>query len=440
MADGEQRSLERSAPIAGTVPAAGRRHQDGRRSGEPDSGASAVVRQHVRQRLRALQARLAPLPATILALAAWCVAFVPGAAGPEPGGAGAWAALVTVLAAAWVLAERARSAGDTAPGSNPLSLAAMVLLLLMSGAFGTGAAVATAAAPTSGATLVALMAVTAAATALPALVAGTGQFAALLVLVLGPVLVVYLAGPAPAPLLASACAAAAAALLWGQLVLLRNLRQALYGDTEQRGLRRRLEDANRALSADRQALQTESRTDPLTGLANRRYLEEVLDAEWSRCRRSGAPLSCLILDIDFFKAFNDHYGHDGGDACLRRVGGLLADTTRRAGDLVARYGGEEFVVLLPETGGDGASTVAALLKQSIAEASIEHAGSPQEGRLTISAGVASLVPDPVRLPGELLKAADLALYEAKRTGRNRVVMADPDTLEAARMSACGPIG
>ena len=126
-----------------------------------------------------------------------------------------------------------------------------------------------------------------------------------------------------------------------------------------------------------------------------------------------------MLDIDHFKAYNDHYGHGGGDRCRKSVADILSNSTRRAGDLVARYGGEEFVLLLPETGNVGATTVADLLKIAVNGAAIEHLGSPLNSVLTLSLGVATLLPESDRMPDELLKAADFALYEAKRNGRNR---------------------
>jgi diguanylate cyclase (GGDEF)-like protein len=242
---------------------------------------------------------------------------------------------------------------------------------------------------------------------------------------------------APDPGLVAPLGVLAAVTLAAQWAVAAGLRRSLYSGSEQGARLRRLEELNRALSADRVALQAESRTDPLTGLANRRYLEEVLHSEWNRCRRSGAALSCLLIDIDYFKPYNDHYGHDGGDACLEQVASVLQNSSRRASDLVSRIGGEEFVVLLPETGADGATTVADMLKRAVSAAAIPHAQSPLGGHVTVSAGVATLVPDHDGTPAELLKAADLALYDAKRGGRNRIVMASLATFDLARMSVHG---
>ncbi len=209
---------------------------------------------------------------------------------------------------------------------------------------------------------------------------------------------------------------------------------------EQRNLLRLLEDTNRNLHKDRALLATESRTDPLTNIANRRLLEETLSAEWNRCRRSNLPLSCVLVDIDYFKAYNDHFGHDGGDECLRLVARIMDANIRRAGDIVARYGGEEFMVLLPSTDLAGGHRVAIQLQGAMMEAKIPHPASSVAETVSISLGVSSLVPDADVLPAQLFKAADLALYEAKRRGRNRVELANQDTMDSARLAAQGLIG
>ena len=231
-----------------------------------------------------------------------------------------------------------------------------------------------------------------------------------------------------------------AVLLIAHRSLHRTIQTSWWNSMEQRMLLRRLEQSNQQLFQQRATLETESRTDPLTGLANRRRLEETLEQEWSRCRRSKAQLACVILDIDHFKRFNDHYGHDGGDECLRRVGQVLAETIRRAGDLVARYGGEEFMVLLPSTDLDGAAVVARQLHDAVNAARIPHVDSPTASFVTVSLGCASVIPSEGSLVQELPKAADLALYEAKRLGRNQVVLADEAMHESARMAARGLIG
>lgn len=228
------------------------------------------------------------------------------------------------------------------------------------------------------------------------------------------------------------------------LVAHRTLHQALQGSlwmgVEQRSVLRRLQRFNQALFADRETLQTESRTDSLTGLPNRRALEERLEIEWNRCRREGQHLACLLLDVDNFKRFNDHYGHDGGDACLRQVGVVLTQGVRRAGDLAARFGGEEFMLLLPSTDLDGALVFAEQLREQVAARRIAHETSEPLPFVTVSVGAASVLPDETTQSQELLKAADLALYEAKRLGRNRSVGADGQMHESARMAARGMIG
>jgi len=406
--------------------------------------ASAALALEVRRHLHRHQVLLGPVLAAALALAAWAVALLGAATHARPWWTPGWALATTLLGLGYALGARSAAGRDDAPGS-----ALPTALLLAAGAvFGIGAAVLAAAGGPAQGRLVALLALALAAVAMPALPARRALFPAFLALVMLPLPALQLVGPGAdhvlaALLLAAAFAlgagqaaalllAAAFALGAGQAAAARLLDAALRSDAEQRARLSRLEEVNQALSADRVALETESRTDPLTGLANRRYLEQMLHAEWNRCRRAATPLSCVMLDVDHFKAFNDHHGHDGGDACLRRVATLLADSIRRAGDVVARYGGEEFTVLLPDTGRDGAATVAELLKRTVADARIPHARSPIGAHLTVSVGFATLVPNRERHPAELLKAADLALYEAKRRGRDCVVMGDVESLARSR--------
>ena len=160
--------------------------------------------------------------------------------------------------------------------------------------------------------------------------------------------------------------------------------------------------------------------DGLTGIANRRRFDEALLREWRRCARSHLPLSLVMLDVDHFKAYNDHYGHQAGDECLRAVATLLDEQMKRPGDLVARYGGEEFICLLPETDVDGATRVAERLREAVAGQQLPHALSPVGGYVTISLGVASAMPLGEAPPDGLTQLADRLLYEAKRAGRNRV--------------------
>lgn len=164
--------------------------------------------------------------------------------------------------------------------------------------------------------------------------------------------------------------------------------------------------------------------DGLTGIANRRRFDETLEREWRRCGRSKLPLSVIMLDVDHFKRFNDHYGHHAGDECLRTVARILAEEVKRPGDFVARYGGEEFVCLLPETDGDGAAQVAERLRNAVLLQAIPHAASPTAPQVTISLGYASTVPPPDRASQGLVSLADAMLYEAKNRGRNQMRGAD----------------
>jgi diguanylate cyclase (GGDEF)-like protein len=168
-----------------------------------------------------------------------------------------------------------------------------------------------------------------------------------------------------------------------------------------------LEEANRRL-------EEMSFLDALTDVANRRQFEQILDLEWRRAVRSTAPLSLILADIDHFKQFNDSYGHPAGDRCLRDVATLLDGIVQRAGDQVARYGGEEFAAMLPETDAQGAEQIAERMR--LAVESLETGG----GRVTVSIGVATIVAGETRTAESLVAAADAALYDAKRAGRNTV--------------------
>jgi diguanylate cyclase (GGDEF)-like protein len=162
-------------------------------------------------------------------------------------------------------------------------------------------------------------------------------------------------------------------------------------------------------------------TDALTGVANRRSFESLLEAEWRRCRRDRLPLSLIMIDIDHFKLYNDAYGHQAGDECLRQIAYALGTTLRRASDMLSRYGGEEFVCLLPGTGFRGAVERADEIGRAVERLNIVHAQLAAGPVVTISRGVSSTIPRAERQISELLEVADAMLYRAKHAGRNRTM-------------------
>nr|WP_233598520.1 sensor domain-containing diguanylate cyclase [Erwinia sp. 198] len=176
------------------------------------------------------------------------------------------------------------------------------------------------------------------------------------------------------------------------------------------------------LTSINHTLQSLALTDGLTGLANRRQFNLMLEQALQRSHRSGDPVSLIMFDIDFFKRYNDTYGHVGGDACLQKVGAILKSITHRQGDVVARYGGEEFAIILPSSSQPDAEKVAGRAVRAVMSAAIPHESSGlSEGVVTLSAGCSSLISDGQTDQAERLKQeADRALYEAKRSGRNRV--------------------
>jgi diguanylate cyclase len=163
-----------------------------------------------------------------------------------------------------------------------------------------------------------------------------------------------------------------------------------------------------------------AREDGLTGVANRRTFDVALDEEWRRARRAETPLSLILLDIDYFKAYNDRCGHPAGDACLRAVAQVVAEGHRRAGELVARYGGEELAVLLYSVPGEAALAAAEALRRRVLQLALPHPSSPVASTVTVSAGVACASPPHSGSADELVAQADRALYRAKDRGRNRV--------------------
>ncbi|UXH77997.1 diguanylate cyclase domain-containing protein [Roseateles amylovorans] len=175
-------------------------------------------------------------------------------------------------------------------------------------------------------------------------------------------------------------------------------------------------------------LRRSATTDALTGLDNRGSFDQRLDAEWARAVRTGSALTLVLMDVDHFKRFNDHYGHPAGDSCLREVAAAIRDQARRPADLAARIGGEEFAVLMPDTDEAGALQAAERIRAAVAARSIPHEASLTADHVTVSLGVVSCTPDRQgsRMTVEsLMAAADRALYDAKAAGRNRCAAAGP---------------
>ncbi|PSR16574.1 diguanylate cyclase response regulator [filamentous cyanobacterium CCP3] len=190
------------------------------------------------------------------------------------------------------------------------------------------------------------------------------------------------------------------------------LRQRVRRLIMQTRLEQQLREANRQL-------QQMTMIDSLTQVANRRRFDEYLLQEWGRGARDRTSLSLIICDIDCFKPYNDHYGHQAGDYCLQRIAATLSQCVNRPADLVSRYGGEEFAVVLPATTQAGAAAVASGMVRTVYDLALPHKGSDIADVVTISCGVASLVPTPDYLPFDLVFTADQALYEAKASGRNQ---------------------
>jgi len=173
-----------------------------------------------------------------------------------------------------------------------------------------------------------------------------------------------------------------------------------------------------------------STTDGLTGIANRRMFDQTLQTEWQRCARNRSNLALLMIDIDHFKLYNDQYGHQTGDECLRQVARILVMCAKRSGELVARYGGEEFAILLPATDAQEAMAVAQRCIQELSVARIPNVDSPVTPWLTISVGVSSMSASPAENRATLVMQADSAMYCAKKSGRARAEHYDPDMVSA----------
>jgi diguanylate cyclase (GGDEF)-like protein len=169
-------------------------------------------------------------------------------------------------------------------------------------------------------------------------------------------------------------------------------------------------------------LQRLATLDGLTQVANRRRFDEYLAQEWKRLLREQHPVSLILCDVDYFKQFNDHYGHQMGDECLQKVAQIMSQTIKRPADLVARYGGEEFAIIIPNTDAEGALMIAMMIQSEIKKLQIPHTKSTVSRYVTLSFGVASVIPDQAFSPENLIAKADEALYEAKQKGRDRVII------------------
>lgn len=194
--------------------------------------------------------------------------------------------------------------------------------------------------------------------------------------------------------------------------------------TERKHVEHQIQGLVQQLEKERNAAQLNSITDSLTGIANRRYFDEALKAEFFRLKRSGAILSLIMLDVDHFKKFNDRYGHLAGDNCLRQIGTILKKVVGRAPDIVARYGGEEFVLVLPETKEEGAEALAEKIRQEVEALALPHDSSEVSKWVTVSLGVVTVYTTSLESPEEVVEMADQAMYTAKQTGRNRVVVSE----------------
>jgi diguanylate cyclase (GGDEF)-like protein len=188
-------------------------------------------------------------------------------------------------------------------------------------------------------------------------------------------------------------------------------------------MRKQLLDVTSKLAQEKEKIKLIANQDGLTGIANRRFLDQVLKQEFRRHKRTQKTLSLIMIDIDFFKSYNDHYGHLSGDDVLKKCAKKMTALICRAGDLVTRYGGEEFCVVLPDTELDGAKSFAETLRIGIEGLAIERDDLENWKYLTISLGVSSIKPDKDDNAQTLLNAADQALYQAKQLGRNRVCIA-----------------
>ncbi|RVU40574.1 diguanylate cyclase [Rheinheimera riviphila] len=184
-------------------------------------------------------------------------------------------------------------------------------------------------------------------------------------------------------------------------------------------INRALRNSQQQLQASNLALERLMRSDSLTGLSNRRHFDEHLEIEWKKAIRDQLPLSLLMIDVDFFKVFNDTFGHVEGDWALQKVAKVIQHSSTRPGDLAARYGGEEFCLVLPNTALDGACFLAEKIRLGVEALTIQHVTPTSGAVVTVSIGIASMIPVNQIEPVQVVKMADQALYAAKQAGRNR---------------------
>ena len=205
-------------------------------------------------------------------------------------------------------------------------------------------------------------------------------------------------------------------LLFGIFILL------LQGIYIFRPMIRMIEKEKEELLSLNKELDRQASTDGLTGVANRRYLNEFVEREWARSIRENTMISVIMVDLDFFKAYNDNYGHLAGDECLKQVARQMKSNIKRPADLVARYGGEEFAIILPNTDVEGAEVIAEACRKSVEDLAIVHGASAVSSFVTVSLGVAGSREAQCRAARDLFAGADSALYKAKQLGRNRVAV------------------
>jgi diguanylate cyclase (GGDEF)-like protein len=232
------------------------------------------------------------------------------------------------------------------------------------------------------------------------------------------------------------CALAVAIVVIDYLIRIRRNKKQMIGLLQEQV--RLLELHAIQLEQANQDLQRLSYVDGLTGVANRRHFEVALDLEWRRASRAGTPLSLIMVDADFFKPFNDAYGHQRGDDCLVLIAGTIRNALNRPGDMIARYGGDEFIILIPGTDAEGAAALAEVMRDRVETMEIAHDGSLDDKVMTISLGVVTGYPTRGLTPGELVGAADEALYRAKDEGRNRLIISR-EPMGKDRTQSTGPM-